>query len=255
MSKGIGGHHSANSGTDEWLTPPDLLAKLGTFDLDPCAPIVRPWSTAADHLTLERNGLTRDWGGRVWCNPPYSDPSLGKFLAKMKDHNRGLSLIFARTETANFFRYVWRGPTALLFLEGRLFFHYGVDTYDKEGKLIGRMGERAKHNAGGPSVLCAYGQTDAELLGDLAEGMGHFHPLLLPRAFAVLAIEQAQPETWREIVAGILRKRGPVRLEELYRAIGGHAKASGRKHYREQVRKVLQQGPFNRVAPGIWAHA
>ncbi len=68
---GIGSHQSANMGKDEWLTPPDLLACLGEFDLDPCAPIVRPWDTAKDHYTIENNGLRVPWFGRVWCNPPY----------------------------------------------------------------------------------------------------------------------------------------------------------------------------------------
>ena len=26
----------------EWLTPPEVIAALGEFDLDPCAPINRP---------------------------------------------------------------------------------------------------------------------------------------------------------------------------------------------------------------------
>ena len=37
------------TGKNEWLTPPELLAKLGQFDLDPCAPVNRPWPTATHH--------------------------------------------------------------------------------------------------------------------------------------------------------------------------------------------------------------
>jgi len=44
---GIGSHQSAAMMKDEWLTPPDIIKALGPFDLDPCAPIVRPWPTAA----------------------------------------------------------------------------------------------------------------------------------------------------------------------------------------------------------------
>lgn len=46
----IGSHHSARSQTDEWLTPPEILGELGPFDLDPCAPLTRPWGTAAKRL-------------------------------------------------------------------------------------------------------------------------------------------------------------------------------------------------------------
>ena len=54
MSKGIGGHHRAFEGLkDEWLTPPEIINSLGTFDLDPCSPINRPWKTAKKHYTIQ----------------------------------------------------------------------------------------------------------------------------------------------------------------------------------------------------------
>ena len=57
MNIGIGGHHSARSRTNEWLTPPSVLQALGPFDLDPCAPVTRPWPTAREHYTEIDNGL------------------------------------------------------------------------------------------------------------------------------------------------------------------------------------------------------
>lgn len=149
-STGMGGHQSANSVKDEWLTPPDLLKKLGHFDLDPCAPVNRPWDTAAHHLTIQDNGLTREWRGRVWCNPPYG-LAAAKWLARLAGHGNGIALIFARTETRMFFDHVWPKADALLFLEGRLYFHH-VD------------GRKAAANSGAPSVLVAYGRNNAEAL-------------------------------------------------------------------------------------------
>lgn len=58
-------------GKDEWLTPPEIIKALGQFDLDPCAPVVRPWDTAERHYSIKDNGLMLPWSGRVWCNPPY----------------------------------------------------------------------------------------------------------------------------------------------------------------------------------------
>ena len=38
MRTGIGSHTRAVRGrTDDWLTPPEIIAALGRFDLDPCA--------------------------------------------------------------------------------------------------------------------------------------------------------------------------------------------------------------------------
>lgn len=162
QSKGIGGHQSANMLKDEWLTPPDLLAKLGRFDLDPCAPIKRPWATAERHYDVNDNGLAQPWEGRVWCNPPYGLEA-SQWLSRLAAHGNGMALIFARTETQMFFEHVWSKADALLFLRGRLHFHH-VD------------GTRARANGGAPSVLIAYGGENVAALRRNAE-LGAFIPL------------------------------------------------------------------------------
>lgn len=148
----MGGHQSADMQKDEWLTPPSILAALGPFDLDPCAPAVRPWESARRYYTMVDNGLALPWSGRVWLNPPYGPPPIVlPWMRRMAAHNEGTALLFARTETAMFFETVWRIAAAVLFLEGRLHFHH-VD------------GTRAAANAGAPSVLAAYGARDADIL-------------------------------------------------------------------------------------------
>lgn len=146
-NKGIGGHQSAKSMKDEWLTPPSLIEKLGVFDLDPCSPVSRPWDTAKYHYTIKHDGLKRPWFGRVWCNPPYGK-HYKDWLNKLADHGKGTALIFARTETTAFFESVWEKATAVLFIKGRITFHH-VD------------GTMAKANSGAPSVLVAYGKLEA----------------------------------------------------------------------------------------------
>lgn len=66
----LSSHQSHRMQNDEWLTPPALLRALGQFDLDPCSPVVRPWDTAAQHYTVQDDGLSLPWAGRVWLNPP-----------------------------------------------------------------------------------------------------------------------------------------------------------------------------------------
>jgi hypothetical protein len=140
--KAIGSHHSAKAGKDEWLTPPEIIQALGTFDLDPCSPITRPWPTAAHHLTILDDGLFQPWKGRVWCNPPYGQET-GKWLARCALHRNATALVFARTETAAWREHVWPKAHSILFLHGRLHFHH-VD------------GSRALMNSGGPSALISY---------------------------------------------------------------------------------------------------
>jgi hypothetical protein len=146
----MGGHQSATALKDEWLTPRHVLAALGPFDLDPCAPQVRPWDTAARHYTVMDNGLVQPWEGRVWCNPPYGLEA-AQWLARCAAHGNAVALIFARTETRMFFDHVWPKAQGVLFLEGRLYFHHVC-------------GRRASANAGAPSVLVAYGSANAECL-------------------------------------------------------------------------------------------
>ncbi len=81
------------AGTDVWLTPPELLAKLGTFDLDPCAPVDSPWDTALNHFTIENDGLKQDWFGRVWLNPPYGR-GMDLWLNKLAKHAGGGLLLY-----------------------------------------------------------------------------------------------------------------------------------------------------------------
>lgn len=147
--RAMGSHEAPTGGTDEWLTPPELIKALGTFDLDPCSPINRPWPTARNHFTIEDNGISKPWAGRVWLNPPYANP--GAWMSKLADHGTGTALLFARTETLMWHRDVWPRARAVLFIRGRLYFH-SVD------------GRRAPMNAGAPSALIAYGHEDAEAL-------------------------------------------------------------------------------------------
>ena len=143
----IGSHQSAKAKSVEWLTPPHIIKALGHFDLDPCSPVERPWPTASKHYTIHDDGLSKPWSGTVWCNPPYGKET-GKWLKRCADHDNGIALVFARTETEMFFNYVWPSASALLFIKGRLHFHDA-------------NGVKAKDNCGGPSVLIAYGTMSA----------------------------------------------------------------------------------------------
>jgi hypothetical protein len=157
--RAMGSHQSARMLTDEWLTPPEIISALGPFDLDPAAPVNRPWDMARNHYTTETDGLSKPWFGRVWLNPPYGLQATA-WLRKLAIHGDGIALIFARTETRMFFETVWPHCSALLFIQGRLFFHR-VD------------GTRASANSGAPSVLVAYGEDNARRL----------HAACIPGAF------------------------------------------------------------------------
>lgn len=166
---GMSSHQSHDSETDSWFTPQFILTALGgvdSFNLDPCSDRLAPWPTARRHYTIEDNGLILNWDGRVFLNPPYSQPAISKFMARMVGHGRGTALIFARTETKVWHDYIWHEAHAVTFLRGRISFCVG-----KGGRTFKRktgdifVPEGGTLDGGGvPSALVAYGVPDARIL-------------------------------------------------------------------------------------------
>lgn len=96
------------------LTPLHLINILGIFDTDCCGLSRHP--TASRIIQLPEDGLTAEWEGRVWCNPPYSSPE--PWMKKMYQHGRGISLTLASTGTQWFQKYCF-GASGILFLAKR----------------------------------------------------------------------------------------------------------------------------------------
>ena len=139
--------NSNTKNNDEWLTPLYIIKALGEFDIDPCSPIHRPWDTAKNHYNELDDGLTKEWIGRVWLNPPYGRKTF-QWLNKLSSHKNGTALIFARTETIGFHKEIWNKADSIFFFKGRLKFHL----------VTGEQGGTA--NA--PSCLVAYSKYDTE---------------------------------------------------------------------------------------------
>lgn len=236
----IGGHQSARALKTVWLTPPEIISALGgsqSFDLDPCSLNPRPFDTARNHIFLPEDGLNAEWHGRVWLNPPYTSDEIGNWLRKLAEHGTGTSLIFARTDTEAFTKYVWKSADSLLFLQGRLNFHHS-------------NGSRSQRNAGAPSVLCAYGNNDTEILAQ--SGIkGHFVPLRMTRG--VLCLLWSQLPSWNETVLEWVRLQGKtVSLSDAYKYFADHPKAENNPHYRDKIRQVLQRDHFERIDKGMY---
>jgi hypothetical protein len=225
--RGMGGHHSARAGTDEWLTPPELVQAIGPFDLDPCSPTPerRPWPTATVHYSEREDGLVLPWFGRVFLNPPYGS-ALERWMERMALHGDGVALIFARTDTAAFQRWVWPVASALLFIEGRLFFHHAI------------TGCRADDNAGAPSVLVAYDQAGVRNLDALRDS--GLSGAWLDCRRGLVMVPSAAWSTWRERVLGHLRQLGRATLNDLYAAVGQDPSVPATNHHvRAKVRQML----------------
>jgi len=115
------------AGTHEWYTPPYIIKALGEFDLDPCFsnPI---WETAKKHIGKDEDGILQEWEGRVWCNPPYGEYAI-EFVRKCSEHKNAITLLFVRTDTKMFHKYIFPKAHSIFFFDKRIQF------YGKDGKV------------------------------------------------------------------------------------------------------------------------
>ena len=75
------GKRGACDATDDRETPPEIFDPLNAehgFTLDVAAE--KHNAKCPDYMNWDMNALRREWSGRVWCNPPYSN--IGAWVEK-----------------------------------------------------------------------------------------------------------------------------------------------------------------------------
>jgi len=151
----------SNKKSVEWYTPAWIIEELGlTFDLDPCSPFdFETFIPAKTKFTVFDDGLSREWFGRVWLNPPYG-PDTGFWMRRMIAHGNGIALVFSRTD-AEWCQQAMRACSAMLFMSGRIAFVPGAENAHKAGR------------AGAGTVLFAFGDDNARALERMS-GRGVF---------------------------------------------------------------------------------
>ena len=117
-----------SSATDMWETPQWLFDKLNEkyhFETDVCATAEN--AKCATYYTPDQDGLTQEWRGVCWMNPPYGR-DIGKWMRKAYDSAQAgatvVCLVPARTDTAWWHDYAMHGK--IEFLRGRLKFGQAV---------------------------------------------------------------------------------------------------------------------------------
>jgi phage N-6-adenine-methyltransferase len=115
----------------EWYTPAEIVGAaqtlMGAIELDPASSEVANGTVKAkSFFTKEDDGLSQEWAGRVWLNPPYCMPQVQQFCEKaVEEYESGrvtecLILVNNATDTAWFHYLLSRYPVC--FPKGRLHF-------------------------------------------------------------------------------------------------------------------------------------
>lgn len=134
-----------SSATDNWATPIDFFKKVDSvfrFNLDVCA--AKENAKCGNYFTVEDDGLSKDWYGTCWMNPPYGRTATGLWMKKAyaESRKKGVivcALVPARTDTKWFHEYVYEkeGDGVLpFFIKGRLKFGNSKDSAPFPSMLV-----------------------------------------------------------------------------------------------------------------------
>lgn len=121
-----------HTGDEESYTPPVYIESavevMGKIDLDPASNEMAQLTVNADHFyTVENDGLTKEWRGKVWMNPPYTARVINVFISKLVSHyvagevTEAIVLTNNNTDTS-WFHEAANNASAVCFTSGRINF-------------------------------------------------------------------------------------------------------------------------------------
>ena len=143
------------TGENEWYTPSEYLEIVreffgGTIELDAASSdAAQEEVRARTYFTKVDDALARNWFGRVWLNPPYSQPEIAHFVTKLVREFSAKRVTEAILLTHNFTDTAWFHETAsaaaaICFTKGRIKFYNaaGLGVASTQGSAFTYFGNR-----------------------------------------------------------------------------------------------------------------
>lgn len=167
-------HVVNNSGNNEWYTPAPIIEAardvMGGIDLDPAScELANQTVKATKYYSIETNGLSHEWHGRVWLNPPYIRELCSVFIQKLirEFYLRRVTNACLLTNNASdtqWWKYAVYGAQVVCFLEKRvkfykpegntgsplqgqtvMFFSFQKDDCNRFASVFGKLGTVLEH--------------------------------------------------------------------------------------------------------------
>lgn len=143
-------HVSHNSGENEWYTPKYIIEAarmaMGSIDTDPASCEIANSNVKAEcYFDINDNGLSQEWTGNVWLNPPYAQPLVYEFTSMAVNKylsgeiNQAIILVTNATETKHF-QYMLEHCSAVCFPVGRI-------------RYISKYGDQLNQGLQGQAIL------------------------------------------------------------------------------------------------------
>lgn len=138
--------HSSKS--NEWYTPPQYIASavavMGGVDVDPASNDEANRTVGAGtYYTAETDGLTADWPGRVWLNPPWGGLQ-EKFIGRLVEQveagitSEAVVLVNAHSTDTKWFQPLW--DHTLCFTDHRINYYGSEGSGSTHGSVFVYIG-------------------------------------------------------------------------------------------------------------------
>jgi len=143
-----GAHVSNNSGDNEWYTPEKYIISvrtvMGEINIDPASSSeANKIVNANEYFTIENDGLTKEWNGKIFMNPPYAQPFIKLFSEKLVSEieigncKEAIVLVNNATDTG-WFQNMALKSKSICFIRGRIKF-WAPDKEQKSAPLQGQV--------------------------------------------------------------------------------------------------------------------
>lgn len=160
------GQLMVQSDNNEWYTPKGYMDSvhevMGGIDLDPASnPEANKIVGATTIYTIDDDGLSQQWSGRVFLNPPYGRLA-GDFVTRLANEcdagnvTQAIALVNAHCTDTHWFQHLWGG--VLCFTDHRIdFYRPDSKTHNQSthGSVFAYFGKHEEHFA---AVFSEYGE-------------------------------------------------------------------------------------------------